>query len=88
LLEVGFRPRRIAALLAIDPHLVYRWQRRFKAGGLLALSTHRRAPSERSTLSETLGDAILLELADAWRGSLFPPSLTTSLEARDGLSAS
>jgi hypothetical protein len=44
LLEVGFRPRRIAALLAIDPHLVYRWQRRFKAGGLLALSTHRREP--------------------------------------------
>ena len=32
-LEVGFRPRRIAAWLAIDPHLVSRWQRRFKAGG-------------------------------------------------------
>jgi transposase len=49
LLEVGFRPRRIAALLAIDPHLVYRWQRRFKAGGLLALSTHRRGPSAITT---------------------------------------
>jgi hypothetical protein len=48
-LEVGFRPRRIAALLAIDPHLVYRWQRRFKAAGLLALSTHRRAPSAMTT---------------------------------------
>jgi hypothetical protein len=35
LLEVGFRPRRVAALLAIDPHVVYRWQRRFKAEGLL-----------------------------------------------------
>jgi hypothetical protein len=44
-LEVGFRPRRIAARLAIDPHLVYRWQRRFKTSGLLALSTRRRAPS-------------------------------------------
>jgi transposase len=49
LLEVGFRPRRIAALLAIDPHLVYRWQRRFKAGGLLALSTRRREPASIST---------------------------------------
>jgi len=46
---VGFRPRRIAALLAIDPHLVYRWQRRFKAGGLLALSTYRREPSAITT---------------------------------------
>jgi len=25
LLEVGFRPRRVAALLAIDPHVVYHW---------------------------------------------------------------
>jgi transposase len=49
LLEVGFRPRRIAALLAIDPHLIYRWQRRFKAGGLLALSTQRREPTSIST---------------------------------------
>jgi transposase len=49
LLEVGFRPRRIAALLAIAPHLVYRWQRRFKAGGLLALSTQRREPTSIST---------------------------------------
>jgi transposase len=49
LLEVGFRPRWIAALLGIDPHLVYRWKRRFKAGGLLALSTHRREPSVITT---------------------------------------
>ena len=47
--EVGFRPRRIAAVLAIDPHLVYRGQRRFKAGGLLALSTRRREPTSLST---------------------------------------
>ena len=46
LLEVGFRPRRVAALLAIDPHVVYYWSRRFKAEGLLGLSTrpHRRTP--------------------------------------------
>jgi hypothetical protein len=49
LLAVGFRPRRMAALLATDPHLVYRWQRRFKAGGLLALSTRRREPASIST---------------------------------------
>jgi transposase-like protein len=46
LLEVGFRPRRVAALLAIDPHVVYYWSRRFKVEGLLGLSTrpHRRTP--------------------------------------------
>jgi hypothetical protein len=49
LLEVGFRQQRIAASLAIDPHLIYRWQRRFKAGGLLALSTQRREPTPIST---------------------------------------
>lgn len=38
LLEVGFRPQRVAALLAIDPHVVYDWQRRFKADGLLGTS--------------------------------------------------
>ncbi len=42
LLEVGFRPRRIALLLAIDPHVVYYWQQRFKTGGLLGLSTRLR----------------------------------------------
>jgi transposase len=48
LLEVGFRPRRVAALLAIDPHVVYGWQRRFKADGLLGLSTR---PRERMSIS-------------------------------------
>ena len=36
-------------MLAIDPHLIYRWQRRFKAGGLLALSTQRREPTSITT---------------------------------------
>jgi hypothetical protein len=48
-LEVGFRPRRTTALLAIDPHLVYHWQCRLKAGGLLAVSTHRRRPASITT---------------------------------------
>ena len=29
LLEVGFRPRRVAKLLAIQPAVVYHWKRRF-----------------------------------------------------------
>jgi Homeodomain-like domain/leucine-zipper of insertion element IS481 len=48
-LELGFRPRRVAALLAIDPHVVYSWQRRFKAAGLLGLSTRPRAHTSIST---------------------------------------
>jgi len=42
LLEVGFRPRRIASLLAIDPHVVYYWRQRFQAFGLLGLATRTR----------------------------------------------
>ena len=42
LLEVGFRPRRVAKLLGIDAHIVYRWQRRFKASGLVGLTTRTR----------------------------------------------
>jgi hypothetical protein len=38
----------VAALLAIDPHVVYYWQRRFKADGLLGLSTR---PRERTLIS-------------------------------------
>jgi hypothetical protein len=49
LLEVGFRPRRVAALLAVDPHVVYHWQRRFKAEGLLGLSTRPREPLSITT---------------------------------------
>jgi hypothetical protein len=42
LLEVGFRPRRIATLLAIDPHVVYYWQQRFQVFGLPGLTTRTR----------------------------------------------
>ena len=42
LLEVGFRPRRVAALLAIQPPVVYHWKRRFNAAGLLGLTTRPR----------------------------------------------
>ncbi|HSF33610.1 MAG TPA: helix-turn-helix domain-containing protein [Candidatus Tectomicrobia bacterium] len=49
LLEVGFRPHHVAALLAIDPHVVYDWQRRFKTDGLLALSTRPRVRTLIST---------------------------------------
>jgi transposase len=42
LLEVGFRPRRIATLLAIQPPIVYHWKQRFEALGLLGLTTRQR----------------------------------------------
>jgi hypothetical protein len=41
LLEVGFQPRRIAKLLAIQPPVVYYWKRRFTERGLLGLTTRR-----------------------------------------------
>jgi len=49
LLEVGFRPRRIATLLAIDPHVVYYWQRRFQALGLVGLTTRTREETAITT---------------------------------------
>jgi len=42
LLEVGFRPRRVAKLLAIQPPVVYYWKRRFQTAGLLGLTTRQR----------------------------------------------
>jgi transposase InsO family protein len=42
LLEVGFRPRRVAQLLAIQPAVVYYWHRRFAAFGLVGLTTRTR----------------------------------------------
>jgi transposase len=42
LLEVGFRPRRVAKLLDIQPAVVYHWKRRFDAAGLLGLTTRPR----------------------------------------------
>src|SRR5262252_6927392 len=42
LLEVGFRPRRIAKLLDMQVAVVYHWQRRFQAFGLGGLTTQSR----------------------------------------------
>ena len=41
-MEVGFRPRRVATRLAIQPPVVYHWKRRFEALGLLGLTTRPR----------------------------------------------
>jgi transposase InsO family protein len=41
-LEVGFRPRRVAPRLAIQPAVVYHWHRRFAAFGLVGLTTRVR----------------------------------------------
>jgi transposase len=49
LLEVGFRPRRVAKLLAVQPAVVYDWKRRFAASGLLGLTTHTRASTPITT---------------------------------------
>jgi hypothetical protein len=49
LLEVGFRPRRVAKLLAIQPAVVYDWRRRFAASGLLGLTTRARAGTPITT---------------------------------------
>jgi transposase len=59
LLEVGFRPRRVAALLVVDPHVVYHWQRRFKAEGLLGLSTRQR---ERTSISTRVSVQVTMEV--------------------------
>jgi transposase len=49
LLEVGFRPRRVAKLLAIQPAVVYDWRRGFAASGLLGLTTRARAGTPITT---------------------------------------
>jgi transposase InsO family protein len=59
LLEVGFRPRRIALLLAIDPHVVYYWQRRFKTSGLLGLSTR---PRRRTSIDNRVSVQVMMEV--------------------------
>jgi transposase len=59
LLEIGFRPRRVAALLAIDPHVVYYWQRRFKANGLLGLSTR---PRKRTSISTRVSVQVMMQV--------------------------
>jgi transposase len=59
LLEVGFRPRRIARLLAIDPQVVYYWQRRFKTSGLLGLSTR---PRRRTSVASRVSVQVMMEV--------------------------
>jgi transposase InsO family protein len=49
LLQVGFRPRRVAKLLDIHPPVVYPWKRRFETLGLLGLTTHTRASTPITT---------------------------------------
>ena len=49
LLEVGFRPRRVAKRLAIQPPVVYHWKRRFDAADLLGLTIHTRARTPLTT---------------------------------------
>jgi transposase InsO family protein len=48
-LEVGFRPRRVATRLAIQPAVVYHCKRRFAALGLLGLTTQRRVGTPITT---------------------------------------
>jgi transposase len=59
LLEIGFRPRRVATLLAIDAHVVYYWRRRFKADGLLGLSTR---PQERTSITNRVSVQVMMEV--------------------------
>jgi hypothetical protein len=49
LLEVGFRPRRVAALLASQPAVVYDGHRRCNACGLLGLTTRTRVDTPLTT---------------------------------------
>ena len=58
-LESGFRPRRVAALLAIAPPVVSSWQRRFKAEGLLGLSTR---PREHPSISTRVPVQVIMEV--------------------------
>ena len=48
-LEVGFRPRRIATWLAIDPHVIYYWRQRLTTFGLLGLTTRTREATPITT---------------------------------------
>lgn len=58
-LEVGFRPRRIALLLASDPQVVYYWQRRFKTSGLLGLSPR---PRRRTSVASRVSVQVMMEV--------------------------
>lgn len=49
LLEVGFRPRRVTQLLAVQPAVVYDWHRRFAALGLVGFRPRTREGSAITT---------------------------------------
>jgi transposase InsO family protein len=49
LLEVGFRPRRVAPRLAIQPAVVYHWHRRVAAFSVVGLTTRVRAGTAITT---------------------------------------
>src|ERR671929_540809 len=59
LLEVGFRPRRIAKLLDIDPHVVYYWRQRFQTFGLLGLTTRTR---EATSITTRLSVQVMMDV--------------------------
>ena len=46
---MGFRPRRVAQLLAIQPVVVYYWSRRFQAFGWEGLTTRTRMEAPITT---------------------------------------
>ena len=64
LLEVGFRPRRVAKLLAIQPPVVYHWKRRFDAAGLLALTTRPRVGTPPATRAPVQAMMDVFQLLD------------------------
>jgi hypothetical protein len=64
LLEVGFRPRRVATLLAIQPPVVYHWTRRFATAGLLGLTTRTRAGTPIITRVPVQGIMEVFQLLD------------------------
>jgi hypothetical protein len=61
---VGFRPRRIATLLAIDPHVVYDWQQRCQVFGLPGLTTRTREAMPITTRVPLQGMMEVLQLLD------------------------
>ena len=64
LLEVGFRPRRVARLLALRPLVVYYWKQRFTAAGLLGLTTRQRTGTPITTRVSVQGMMEVFQLLD------------------------
>ncbi|MGH8067954.1 MAG: helix-turn-helix domain-containing protein [Candidatus Entotheonellia bacterium] len=86
LLEVGFRPRRVAKLLAIQPPVVYDWKRRFDAAGLLGLTTHTRAGTPLATRVPVRAMMDVFQLLDnnPWLGHYRVKIALDSLGSRYG----